>query len=257
MNKLVTFFCLFVSFAHAQIKHDFIDHLAKNKLKQEHYHYLYHLNKEDTDSLHYYKAKFHLQYFNDSLFRKHYFASFSISSADTLLFQKANCTYLTLNEKVRDLWFTDPKNSSLPDKRVFNLYTAALNPLTIEIADLPQTLQSSFISYRKSYVKKPVVGALLSAIMPGMGMYYAGRKNSTWNVLGIHVIYAAQIYESVKVLGVKHPFSLISIGICSIFYAANIYGGFMEVNKVKTERKTQYYNEVSNYYYTPSIFDLQ
>ncbi len=257
MNKLLAFFCLLVGPLHAQIKHDFINHLAKNRLQQEHYSYLYQLNTEKKDSVNYYKARYHLQYFNDSLFKYHYFESFSISSADTILFQKANCIYFTINDKMREEWFTHPQNMAFSDKRFSTLYSAAINSLSTDVTAIPLTLQSSFLSYQKSCGKKPVVGALLSAVMPGMGLYYAGRKKSAWNVLGINLIYAAQIYEAVHVLGVKHPFSLISIGIASIFYASNIYGGFTEVNKVKKERKIQYYNEVSNYYYTPSIFDLQ
>ncbi len=257
MNKLLLFLCLIVSPIHAQIKHGFINHLAKNKLQQEHYSYLYQLKTDKNDSLNYYKARYHLQYFNDSLFKQYYFQSFILSSSDTILFQKANCKYLTLGEKMRDEWFTHPQNVALNNNKFYTLYSVALNPSTADVRTIPEALQSCFMLYQKSYEKKPVVGALLSAAIPGMGMYYAGRKKSALNVLTIHIMYAAQIYEAVNILGVKHPFSIISIGIASVFYASNIYGGFNEVTKVKKERKIQYYNEVSNYYYTPSIFDLQ
>ena len=100
---------------------------------------------------------------------------------------------------------------------------------------IPKKLRGDFLKYKKYSHRSPLLAGALSAAVPGLGKLYAGRKHSFMITLLTNIANGVQAYESVDKLGIKHPFSIFSIGLFSVFYAANIYGSYHDMKEVKYE----------------------
>ncbi|HWY33422.1 MAG TPA: hypothetical protein VNX68_02175, partial [Nitrosopumilaceae archaeon] len=101
-------------------------------------------------------------------------------------------------------------------------YLAGLDPRQADGALLPGKLFDDFSSYKKSYSKKPLVAGVLSMLVPGLGKLYIGKRKSFLNTLVINTVYGVQSYESIRKFGISNTFSLLNVGIFSVFYVANI-----------------------------------
>lgn len=248
---LIFYFCAFPVFTNAQINHSFVDYLSNNNLRREHLAYLRNLSDQtSTDTLSYLKAKYYLQYFNDSLFYINYSNCKKIFINDTITFNKANILFLKpgITDQIR--WFNSFENESLSfvSKNISYAYQASILPSTVIAAALPASLQHDFLNYKKKYNKKPLIGGALSAAIPGLGKLYVGRPRSFVATFLTHVIYGVQSYESIQKLGLKNPFSVFSLSFFSVFYIANIYSSYHDVFKVKKETRNQFLINASNYY---------
>ncbi|OFY64198.1 MAG: hypothetical protein A3H98_12540 [Bacteroidetes bacterium RIFCSPLOWO2_02_FULL_36_8] len=234
----------------AQFNYSFVKHLSTHNLQKEHFTYLQELPETEQDSRNYLFAKYYLQYFNDSLFISFYLGSKEMFMRDSNAFIMANIRFLKENNSFQKLWFDSYKdrNVSEENKIIQDAYMASINPLDFDAGLLPDKLQFGFNKYKKSEKKKPVVAAMLSGLIPGLGKLYAGRKRSFYTVLFFHLIYGAQNYELINRLGIQNPFSIVSLSFLGVFYVANIYGSYQDVKEVNKESKTQFLNDASEYY---------
>src|SRR5690349_21266396 len=102
INSILLFFCPGVCLA--QINTGFIEHLETNDLQMEHRSYLNSLSQ--SDSTHYFTARYHLKYFNDSLFLKNYLLSAELCRNDRQLMARAGSRILRFSKKpFADRWF--------------------------------------------------------------------------------------------------------------------------------------------------------
>lgn len=242
----------FIVLANAQVDPSFMDHLSKNNLKKEHWAYIQELSdKTSADSLSYLKAKYYLQYFNDSLFFLNYSQCKQLFISDTVTFNKANIFFLKPDVTDPNKWFSsfDNERTSFLSSNIRYVYSTSVSPMKIDANTLPVSLQSDFLRYKKNYKKKPFTGAVLSAVIPGLGKLYVGKKRSFATTFFSHVVYGVQSYESIRKLGIKNPFSIFSLSFFSIFYIANIYGSYHDVVQVKKDTKKQYLINAFNYYH--------
>ena len=243
----------------AQLDCSFIDHLSKNKLQQEHYTYLSSFDEvENTDSLHYLKAKYYLQYFNDSLFLNSYDKCNNLFTNDTSAFNLASLYFLNSNSEKRSVWFETSPNQTVSaiSRQVYTIYLASIDPLNVNVRSLPQEIQDSFCDYQKYHSRKPLAAAGLSLLVPGLGKAYAGRPRSFFMTLFSHAIYGAQTYEAINKLGIHHPFSIFSLSFFSIFYAANIYGSFNNLKEARKHSRNEMLHNAINLYHIHSSPDL-
>jgi len=94
--------------------------------------------------------------------------------------------------------------------------------------------------------KKPVVAAMLSAVVPGLGKYYAGRRGQAiatfFSTIGLGLISAESLYRS----GFKSPQFIISASVFSMFYIGNIVGSGYSVRMVKKKKENLINNEVKS-----------
>lgn len=127
-----------------------------------------------------------------------------------------------------------------------NLQKAYLTPDSMDTTLLPKELQSQFIAYQNSTHLSPWK-ASLSSILPGGGKLYNGRTTSFKTVALSNVLFGAKAVESIKLLGVLHPYSLFTTGVFGLFYGSNIVGSYYECKMVKAERKKEFYLACSNY----------
>lgn len=126
-------------------------------------------------------------------------------------------------------------------------FYAANQPRTSSLLLVDDRLQKEFETYKRFDKKKPFVGGLLSTFVPGLGKGYAGRNQSFVNVFFVHLLYGATIYESVRKIGLKNPYTLLNLSYCGIFYLSNVYGSYLEVKKVKKEKKKQFILNAARY----------
>ena len=205
---LILYFSFFSFLINAQTDFSFIDYLSKNNLRREHFAYLNDLSKQTTsDTLSYLKAKYYLQYYNDSLFYINYSNCKKLFINDTTTFTKANILFLKPDITDQNRWFNSFENLSLSyvSKNIRYVYLASVSPLNVKSTTLPVPIQESFLNYKKKYKKKPIIGGALSAAVPGLGKLYVGRNRSAVTTFFTHVIYGVTTYESIHKLGIKSP----------------------------------------------------
>lgn len=229
----------------------FYNYLDEHNLKREQETYMNTLlNVTSSDTLSYLKARFYLEYYNDSLFFDNYTKSKILFLNDTMAFTKANIQFLRSNTEQQKNWFKTLENETFPfaSNQIKNVYVAVQSPKSFNMNDLPLPLQNDFLKYKITSKKNAYLAGTLSAVVPGLGKFYAGRKKSFLAALFVNGIFAAQTYESVDKLGIRHPFSILSLGVFSVFYLSNIYGSYYDVAQVKEETKNQFIINASDYF---------
>jgi len=248
--ELVFILVLFFTSVNAQVNYSFIEHLSVNNLQREHLTYLRGIPNSSPDSLNYLKAKYYLQYFDASLFMEYYLKSKNLIINDINALTIANIRFLNEPPSLQQLWFDsyNVNDVSKENRMIRDTYLASVNPFNVDHSILPNRLQTSFSNHVKNSRKKPMVGAMLSTLVPGLGKLYVGKKRSFMMTLFTHLVSGVQSYEAMKKLGVNHAFSIFSISFFGVFYAANIYSGYHDVKKVKKESKTQFLIDASDYY---------
>ena len=136
---------------YAQFNYLFVKYLSDQNLEREHKTYLAGPFKNmNEDSISYFRAKYYLQYFNDSLFLNNYLKSRNIFNKDTNAFNLASIAFLTATGK--DVWFgysLKDSVSSLANSIRF-MYIVSKNPVAVDINDIPEKLQPDFLYYKKS-----------------------------------------------------------------------------------------------------------
>ncbi len=246
--RIIKFFFLFtIVTAHAQVDVDFVRHLSHHRLQAEHGAYLSNLPASDTSQ--FFRARYHLQYFNDSLLLQHYFLSRAYAP-DTFFVKEAGLQLLKSGkEKHLQSWFSDPAiQSDAPAAPLQLIYRAGENPNEVPAGTLPDNLQGSYLAYKKMFNKKPWKAAAYSALVPGLGKWYAGKKSSALLGFLINVAYGAQSYESYRRLGPAHPFSIVNYSALAVFYFANVYGSHQSIIQLRKENKKQFISEAVLYY---------
>jgi hypothetical protein len=259
-SRAVLLFLFFVDLLciRAQVDQAFLRYLSDQGFKREHKAYLSSLSCS-ADSLLYLEAKFDLQYFNDSAFYRSYISGKSLFDKDSNALALASVIYLKSKAERQSLWFNaiNADGSSARVKTLGQVYRMSLDPLNADVKQLPEKLLPSFKKYRKAYGKNPVAAATLSALVPGLGKLYIGRKKSFLITLLSNAVYGVQSYESLHKFGIKNSFSILNLGFFSVFYLANIYGSYKDTKQVKKETRTQFLINASDYYhieYSPQLY---
>jgi len=228
----------------------FIDHLTVNELANEHRLYLNGLSPF-SDSANYYKTKFHLKYFDDSLLLLHYGKSKILCDADTGFLAKTSAAFLVnSNRQKKQTWFNamqqNPANTDLMELQ--NIYHASISPNAFTSESFPAQAQNAYSKYKKAYNKKPFLAGALSTAVPGLGKLYAGKTRSFIMTLILNAAYGAQTIESSVKLGNTHPLTIINAGAFTVFYLSNIYGSYQAVRQLRKEYKKQFLIDATRFY---------
>jgi len=83
--------------------------------------------------------------------------------------------------------------------------------------------------------RSPVLAGFLSAAVPGLGKFYAGKPAEAISGLLYVGAMMGVTYDFYNRLGNAHPLFWLSAGITGIFYAGNIWGSVAAVNRTKQE----------------------
>ena len=167
-------------------------------------------------------------------------------------YDSANSIFKNINENTVDSSLINLKYFSLSAtallKRDFANYFAYNKKLndSVELLQAPinanNLLYNKIISHKK---KSPFLAGLFSAIIPGSGKLYAGKKGEA---LGTFLPMAALGFLVVEAYNNGGPRKLPFIGfttLFSVFYVSNIWGSVMSVNINKTEFNKAINNEIT------------
>jgi hypothetical protein len=90
--------------------------------------------------------------------------------------------------------------------------------------------------------KSPLAAGIMSAILPGSGKFYAGKKGQGIATFLQNAVLGVQTYESYKKAGVKSARFIIYGGLFTVFYLGNIWGSSLSV-KIKQQ---EMYDHIDN-----------
>lgn len=247
-----------LNYSFTQINTDFVRHLSDNNLKTEHWQYITNQSTTSEDSIDYFKAKFYLQYSNDSLFLETFDRCSTLFTTDTTLVFFTSLYFLKQTSENRAHWFDKilKQQPSIASHPIFETYFSTKDPTKVDTSNLPDELKPDFLQFKKAFKKRPWIAASFSTVVPGLGKFYIGNyKTGTSSFLSLSLL-GLQSAESIVKLGIKHPLSLIDIGFFSTFYISSIVGAYLDTNAKKKETKNQYLIHASTYYSTVYQYSL-
>lgn len=113
---------------------------------------------------------------------------------------------------------------------------------------LIQLQYKNFKDYRQRLAeeqqKSSVKAGLLSAIVPGLGKVYAGRRGNGLYVFLISSLLAAQTYEAYRKDGIASARFIIYSSLFSSFYIGNIWGSALAVRVVRNEKVAAIHEQI-------------
>lgn len=250
-NFLLAFSFLPLLSLFAQIDPAFIVHLSRNKLQREHLAYLQSAKKTATDTLSFFCAKYSLQYNEPEKFLEVAPLAGTYFLKDTSALNYACLFFLRSPRLHADRFFALSilnETSSFYARSMKGIYTAAADPSAVSLALIPAPLRQTFSDYKKTYSKKPFVGGLLSTLVPGLGKFYAGRRMSFANTFLTHSFFIITAVEAIKKLGIRNAYTICNLSVSGIFYLSNIYGSYVDVKRVKKEKRKQFLLDAADYF---------
>ena len=234
----------------SQINSEFIHHLVLSDQHKEHYTYLNSIanNYGVSDSVTYYKVKYHLL-IND-------YASFQNEIRNCrLCFQDSSLLNYSVSKLLKHsisatekLWEIDSTlglgiSGTSMLKKSFDL----MNNSCLDKNFLPYDLELNYNEYVSVNQKKAWIAAALSAAIPGLGKIYIGRPNSFFGSFLSNIFYGITAFESIKKLGFKNAYSIVSTSAFGVFYMSNIIGVVHDLKRIKNEKKKHFLYEVATY----------
>jgi hypothetical protein len=254
------FLLLFFSFSfhqklNGQIEMKFVQYLSQSGLKQEHLQYINEVNST-PDSIAFLKAKYYLQYQQDSLFLATFPMCISLFVEDTNAYNYTNWYFLKDFSSNRDKWFSYIDTYHLPDNLFSNYYALTNNPLDSANIQIPADLKDDFLSYKKAFRKSPWLAATLSTVIPGLGELYIGNFQTSLTKLMSLSVFGLQSAESIALFGLLHPLPVINVGLFSLFYGANIIGSYLDTKRKKRNLKNQFLLHVSKHFNDYSLSSI-
>ena len=244
---------------------NFINYLVANALYDDALFMLYkleespaQLNREQLDSIHYYKGW--LNYFSqefDMAIEELAKVDSSSGLFTRAVFYRFFClAYQQEHEKARamlePLIITD--NAMLKDFKNFQMagislllrdyeaYEAYASQLSeshyLFASEEQQQVQhyQDLVGYKK---KSRFLAALFSALVPGLGKYYAGYRGLPFGAALLTFPLAAVAVEALIIAGLLSPQFLILGSLFAVFYIGNIWGSAISVTAKKREDYAQ------------------
>jgi hypothetical protein len=108
--------------------------------------------------------------------------------------------------------------------------------------------QKELIEYKKQLQKvkhkSPLVAAGLSALVPGLGKYYAGYKGQAMAAFLPSAIFGVVAAENLYRRGPRDVQFILFASIFSIFYTGNIWGSAISVRTYREQQYNEIYNNI-------------
>ena len=99
-----------------------------------------------------------------------------------------------------------------------------------------QYLKKDYLDIKNLKMKSPLLAGTLSAIIPGLGLAYAGNRGQALSAFIRVVSLGALTTETYVKLGPKNPQFMISAALFSFFYVGNVWGSVLSVQIIKNEK---------------------
>jgi hypothetical protein len=243
-------------FAQSEYNPDFIKHLSTENKPWEQWYSIQQIH--DSDTKNYQLALYAIRYQHDSLFfsvPKNLFWHDTVALGRTLVELMMKPDYTKQTKKFLEDIPLSSQNARITELMGLLALAGSKNKPIPTV--MPAMLQESWSKYNRAARHKPVVSMMLSAIVPGLGKWYLGKRKLALNTFITNGLLLYQSYESIQTLGVKHGLSIFNLLLASVFYAANVYGGYRDAVYFRKERLEQFYHDAHLYYsaqYYPSLY---
>ncbi len=209
------------------------------------------LNFGSFDSLLYYKAKLALLKNNDLDFIDYSLASNGLVFSDTNLVTYSTVHFLRESRILSEEWLGFvPELYWSGNTKNIKKSLLLVDDTSLDDRFLVPHLKFYFDDYKTYALRKPWIAGVLSAVIPGLGKLYNGRARSFKTSFLVNTFFGLQMYEAIRVNGIKNTYTIITSGIFSVFYLSNIYGSYYDLKRVKIEKKKTFLDEVADYYST-------
>ncbi len=255
---IVISFSCFGQFSSYTNEQPLLKHLAKEQLYTERIFLLTHLQDSAFQILvNLEKAWTYHASNNFSLSQKHY----QQVSFDSIIHYRFSDDYLILLFKQYELKKISEliKNPLLPKSSnahffekvsvSIDLMELKVSPSEIETIRSPSPLKEAYGRAVALQRKSLVLSGLYSALVPGLGKAYYGKKREAWGAFASNLLFGVQTFESYKKAGVgSFRFIFFSTGF-SLFYLSNIYGSVAGLLKARRDWRKQLHHEVCTTYF--------
>ncbi len=217
-------------------------------------------NRSQVDSLNYYKGWiFHMSKKVDSaIFYFEMIPNQSALSARSAFYKSLNYLYAKNSQASLNVMNMQTDTAQIPSQlKLLNVAGICLidrNLKTFDSITKQFDFSNHVYSEEQTYLldiqkqikkvkrKSPLVAGLLSAAVPGLGKYYAGKKGSSIATAATTLIFGALVFESWYRSGYKSPQTIVFGSLFTIFYMGNILGSAYSV-KIQ---KRNYNNKINN-----------
>lgn len=137
------------------------------------------------------------------------------------------------------------------DKQKARLSLQQMNTGFAVLSTQAQTLNLIIDEIEQYKPKNPWLAGTMSAIVPGAGKFYAGKKGEgIANFLGT-VSFGAIAWENYRKLGAKNAKTIIFGSIFAATYVSNIYGAVVSVKIQETEYENAIHNQILFHLHIP------
>lgn len=121
------------------------------------------------------------------------------------------------------------------DLKAFEQYSAMFKFSNYNYAKEEEQLLTYYKDVSSAKNKSGFLAALISAVIPGMGKFYAGYKGLPFGTLFTTLPLAAVAVETLIKGGLLSPQFIILGSLFTVFYVGNIWGSALSVNAIKKE----------------------
>ncbi len=121
------------------------------------------------------------------------------------------------------------------DLKIFEEYAAMFKFSNYNYAKEEEQLLTYYKDISSAKHKSGFLAALISAVIPGMGKFYAGYKGLPFGALFTTLPLAAVAVETFIKGGLLSPQFIILGSLFTVFYIGNIWGSALSVNAIKKE----------------------
>lgn len=135
------------------------------------------------------------------------------------------------------------------DLPAFESYSKNFTYRFYPIATEEKKLQKYYQKAKEFKPRSPLIASTLSAIVPGLGKVYAGRRGEGVAAFLMTTSMGLVTWENFRKDGIKDPKTIVAGSIFSLFYIGNIWGSWFSV---KMRR-----NEINYYINHQVLFDIQ
>lgn len=256
------------SVAQTKLDKSFIEHLV-NKANYDEALFLINRSGENEDSTNFYKGWSHymlkeLESSTSSLLKvsaqsnfymkSQFFAAYNETYLGNFtktesIFQSLNLyapTLITIREFQLSGLDLMNKNFKLSENRWGKI--DSLNPLIYEPLVNLKNISKELQGHKK---KSPLLAAIMSAIVPGSGKYYAGKKGE--GISNFIIVFGSGLmtYENYRKLGIQHPKTIAFGAIFAANYVSNIYGSAQRAKIVENDYQNVMHNQILFHLHIP------
>lgn len=184
---------------------------------------------------------------------KFYYQRNSLQSISSQKFYK---DYLRLKFRMQEYDAVDSFLNEFPEQTYdlkemtysMEMVKGKYQPDELGSLDIPLDIRFSYERFYKDQKKSSALAGLYSALIPGMGKVYIGKKRQGFNMFLSNTVLAIQAYESYRKRGIESARFIVFGSAFSFFYISNIVGSIIGTKKLKRDAQLQLTHDLSQYY---------